>query len=70
MRNKERQQKDSIPKGTTQVLHTGNLSKVAYAVVLNLFQRGIQVLLMLSTGPIGTGCHLLQFDSNLFKLIV
>jgi len=60
---------NSIPKGTTQVLHRGNLSKVAYAVALNLCQRGIQVLL-LSTRQIGTVCHLLQFDSNLFKLIV
>ncbi|KAJ6973652.1 very-long-chain aldehyde decarbonylase CER1-like [Populus alba x Populus x berolinensis] len=34
---------NSIPKGTTQVLHRGNLSKVAYAVVLNLCRRGIQV---------------------------
>ncbi|KAH8489811.1 hypothetical protein H0E87_025158 [Populus deltoides] len=34
---------NSIPKGTTQVLHRSNLSKVAYAVVLNLCRRGIQV---------------------------
>jgi len=60
---------NSIPKGTTQVLHRGNLSKVAYVVALNLCQRGIQVLL-LSTRQIGIGWHLLQFDSNLFKLIV
>lgn len=48
---------NSIPKGTTQVLHRGNLSKVAYAVVLNLCRRGIQVLLMLSPRPVGTGCR-------------
>ncbi|XP_011005107.1 PREDICTED: protein ECERIFERUM 1-like [Populus euphratica] len=35
---------NSIPKGSTQVLHRGNLSKVAYAVALNLCQRGIQVV--------------------------
>ncbi|KAL9347646.1 hypothetical protein Peur_059012 [Populus x canadensis] len=35
---------NSIPKGTTQVLHRGNLSKVAYVVALNLCQRGIQVV--------------------------
>ncbi|KAL3572905.1 hypothetical protein D5086_026809 [Populus alba] len=35
---------NSIPKGTTQVLHRGNLSKVAYAVALNLCRRGIQVV--------------------------
>jgi aldehyde decarbonylase len=40
---------NSIPKGTTQVLHRGNLSKVAYAVVLNLCRRGIQVFFMLSS---------------------
>ncbi|KAF9669730.1 hypothetical protein SADUNF_Sadunf14G0137500 [Salix dunnii] len=34
---------NSIPQATTQVLHRGNLSKVASAVVLNLCQRGIQV---------------------------
>ncbi|KAM6542768.1 hypothetical protein CsatB_007215 [Cannabis sativa] len=34
---------NSIPKGTTQVLLTGNLTKVAYAVALTLCQKGIQV---------------------------
>ncbi|CAK7349268.1 unnamed protein product [Dovyalis caffra] len=34
---------NSIPKGTTQVLLRGNLSKVAFAVVFHLCQRGIQV---------------------------
>ncbi|KAJ6319288.1 hypothetical protein OIU78_014831 [Salix suchowensis] len=34
---------NSIPKAATQVLHRGNISKVASAVVLNLCQRGIQV---------------------------
>lgn len=44
---------NSIPKAATQVLHRGNISKVASAVVLNLCQRGIQVLLTLSPRPIG-----------------
>lgn len=34
---------NSIPKGTTQVLLRGNLSKVAYSVALVLCQRGTQV---------------------------
>ncbi|EEF35903.1 very-long-chain aldehyde decarbonylase CER1 [Ricinus communis] len=34
---------NSIPKGTTQLLFRGRLSKVAFAVVLGLCQRGIQV---------------------------
>ncbi|KAJ6674417.1 STEROL DESATURASE [Salix viminalis] len=34
---------NSIPKSATQVLHRGNISKVASAAVLNLCQRGIQV---------------------------
>ncbi|KAF4395290.1 hypothetical protein F8388_001677 [Cannabis sativa] len=34
---------NSIPKGTTQVLLTGNLTKVAYAVALALSHKGIQV---------------------------
>ena len=35
---------NSIPKGTTQVLLRGNLTKVAYAVAFALCQKGIQVL--------------------------
>jgi len=34
---------NSIPKGTTQVLLRGSLSKVAYSIVSALCQRGIQV---------------------------
>ncbi|KAM5554409.1 very-long-chain aldehyde decarbonylase CER1 [Rosa sericea] len=34
---------NSIPKGTTQVLLRGNLTKVAYALAFSLCQRGIQV---------------------------
>ncbi|KAK6919884.1 putative domain Wax2, C-terminal [Dillenia turbinata] len=34
---------NSIPTSTTQVLFRGNLSKVAYAIVLALCQKGIQV---------------------------
>ncbi|XP_062098774.1 very-long-chain aldehyde decarbonylase CER1-like isoform X2 [Humulus lupulus] len=34
---------NSIPKGTTQILLTGNLTKVAYAVAFALCQKGIQV---------------------------
>ncbi|XVF41380.1 hypothetical protein PTKIN_Ptkin01aG0275800 [Pterospermum kingtungense] len=34
---------NSIPKGTNQVLLTGNLTKVAYAVAFTLCQRGVQV---------------------------
>ena len=37
---------NSIPKGTTQVLFKGKLSKVAYFTVLALCQKGIQVLLL------------------------
>lgn len=36
---------NSIPKGTTQVVLRGNLSKVAYSVALALCQGGIQVSL-------------------------
>lgn len=36
---------NSIPKGTTQVVLRGNLSKVAYSLVLALCQGGIQVYL-------------------------
>ncbi|GAV87674.1 FA_hydroxylase domain-containing protein/Wax2_C domain-containing protein [Cephalotus follicularis] len=35
---------NSIPKGTDQVLFRGNLTKVAYAVVFALCQRGIKVV--------------------------
>ncbi|MBA0694758.1 hypothetical protein Goari_005031 [Gossypium aridum] len=35
---------NSIPKGTTQVLLRGNLTKVAFAVAFTLCQKGIQVL--------------------------
>ncbi|XVE90814.1 hypothetical protein DITRI_Ditri20bG0106500 [Diplodiscus trichospermus] len=34
---------NSIPKGTTQVLFRGNLTKVAYAIAFALCQKGIQV---------------------------
>ncbi|KAK9930119.1 hypothetical protein M0R45_027174 [Rubus argutus] len=34
---------NSIPKGTTQVLITGKLTKIAYALVFSLCQRNIQV---------------------------
>ncbi|CAK9178982.1 unnamed protein product [Ilex paraguariensis] len=34
---------NSIPKGTTQVVLRGNLSKVAYSIALALSQRGLQV---------------------------
>ncbi|KAK9930099.1 hypothetical protein M0R45_027156 [Rubus argutus] len=34
---------NSIPKGTTQVLITGKLTKIAYALVFSLWQRNIQV---------------------------
>ncbi|XP_073045287.1 very-long-chain aldehyde decarbonylase CER1-like [Primulina eburnea] len=34
---------NSIPKGTTQVVLRGDLSKVAYAIALDLCQHGIQV---------------------------
>ncbi|KAB1222655.1 Protein ECERIFERUM 1 [Morella rubra] len=35
---------NSIPKGTTQVVLTGKLTKVAYALAFTLCQRGIQVV--------------------------
>ncbi|KAL6557352.1 Very-long-chain aldehyde decarbonylase cer1 [Orobanche minor] len=35
---------NSIPKGTTQVVLRGNLSKIAYSIALALCQGGIQVL--------------------------
>ncbi|XP_057980179.1 very-long-chain aldehyde decarbonylase CER1-like isoform X1 [Malania oleifera] len=34
---------NTIPKGTTQVLLRGNLSKIAYSIAFGLSQRGIQV---------------------------
>ncbi|XP_008344085.1 very-long-chain aldehyde decarbonylase CER1-like [Malus domestica] len=34
---------NSIPKGTTQVVFRGNLTKVAYALAFALYQKGIQV---------------------------
>ncbi|GLT92865.1 hypothetical protein SLE2022_106770 [Rubroshorea leprosula] len=37
---------NSIPKGTTQVLLRGNLTKVAYAIFFALCQKGIQVTVM------------------------
>ena len=37
---------NSIPKGTTQVLFRGKLSKVAYFTALALCQKGIQVFLI------------------------
>ena len=37
---------NSIPKGTTQVLFRGKLSKVAYFTAIALCQKGIQVFLM------------------------
>ncbi|OMO62124.1 Fatty acid hydroxylase [Corchorus capsularis] len=37
---------NSIPKGTTQVLLRGNLTKVAYAVAFALCQKGIQVAVL------------------------
>lgn len=36
---------NNIPKGTTQVVLCGNLSKVAYSIALALCQGGIQVCL-------------------------
>lgn len=40
---------NSIPKGATQVLFRGKLSKVAYFIVLALCQKGIQVSLITSS---------------------
>ncbi|KAI9181126.1 hypothetical protein LWI28_011748 [Acer negundo] len=37
---------NSIPKGTTQVLLRGKLTKVAYALAFALCQKGLQVLLL------------------------
>ncbi|KAA3478224.1 protein ECERIFERUM 1-like isoform X2 [Gossypium australe] len=37
---------NSIPKGTTQVLLGGNLTKVAFAVAFSLCQKGIQVTVL------------------------
>ncbi|MFQ6643965.1 hypothetical protein Gotur_018534, partial [Gossypium turneri] len=37
---------NSIPKGTTQVLLRGNLTKVAFAVTFALCQKGIQVIVL------------------------
>ncbi|KAG4143039.1 hypothetical protein ERO13_D06G164100v2 [Gossypium hirsutum] len=37
---------NSIPKGTTQVLLRGNLTKVAFAVAFSLCQKGIQVTVL------------------------
>ncbi|XVE99900.1 hypothetical protein REPUB_Repub03eG0240900 [Reevesia pubescens] len=37
---------NSLPKGTTQVLLRGNLTKVAYAVAFALCQKGIQVVVL------------------------
>lgn len=34
---------NSIPEGTTQVLFRGKVTKVAYAIVFALCQKGIQV---------------------------
>lgn len=38
---------NSIPKGTTQVLLRGKLTKVAYAIAFTLCQRGIQVIFLI-----------------------
>lgn len=39
---------NSIPKGTTEVLLRGNLTKVAYATAFALCQKGIQVNLCIT----------------------
>ena len=39
---------NTIPKGTTQVLLRGNLTKVAYAIAFALCQKGIQVNIYVS----------------------
>ena len=38
---------NSVPKGTSQVLFRGKLTKVAYGIVNALCQKGIQVNLLL-----------------------
>jgi len=35
---------NSVPKATTSVVMTGNLTKVAYTIASALCQRGVQVL--------------------------
>ena len=40
---------NSIPRGTTEVILRGKLTKVAYALVFALCQRGIQVRLFCSS---------------------
>ena len=40
---------NSIPRGTTQVVLRGKLTKVAYALAFNLCQRGIKVRLFCSS---------------------
>lgn len=42
---------NSVPKTTTNVVMTGNLTKVAYSIASALCQRGVQVLCFL-LGPL------------------
>ena len=37
---------NNIPKGTIQVLLRGKITKVSYAIVVNLCKRGIQVCVL------------------------
>lgn len=58
---------NSIPKGTTQVLLRGNLTKVAFSLASALCQRDIQVYLHLFTifsGIIYKWCPLIWFHQK------
>ena len=52
----------SIPKGTTQVLFRGALSKLAFAIVSALSHRGIQVSLSFSLLKSTIRTNLIEFD--------
>ncbi|CAN6566676.1 unnamed protein product [Malus baccata var. baccata] len=47
---------NSIPKGTTQVVLRGKLTKVAYAIAYALSQKGVQVNVYISRDHVGTSC--------------
>lgn len=49
---------NSIPKGTTQVVLRGNLTKVAYSIALALCQGGIQVRLAVPIRPYRNFSHI------------
>lgn len=51
---------NSLPKSTTKIVMTGNLTKVAYTIASALCQRGVEVVFFSSVSPLFFACHCLK----------